>query len=297
MARNLVVAMVEMGHEIVDEGSRADVSLVFIEPSGKPLAKKVVQRLDGIWFSPSDFLMKNRRIKLLYESCDHVIWQSEFDRMMTTRWWGQPRVGTVIHNGTPANSVKSFSIPEFEKLRNDHDVIFVSSANWHGQKRLRANVDFYYYAKDSLCAGKKCCMLIFGTNPDRLMADPTIFYAGLQSMNVCLEAYSMADWMIHLAWCDHSPNTVVQCLSQETPVICTEAGGTVELVDKFGITLKEPWDYDFRLYDYDSPPDIDVGQVERLPSKKELGHHRDVSMRTCAVRYVDVLERVIAGQI
>ena len=94
------IAGVWSGHEIeLDNGTNSDVSIVFIERSGKPLAKKVIQRLDGIWFSPAEFKSKNTFIKNLYENADGVIWQSDFDRQMVTKWWGLPKNGVVIRNG------------------------------------------------------------------------------------------------------------------------------------------------------------------------------------------------------
>jgi hypothetical protein len=110
-AKRLAMGLIETGHEVeLYDGRNADVSIVFIEPTGRPLANKVIQRLDGIWFSPSEFETKNSAIKQMYENADGVIWQSEFDKGMTTKWWGNPKSGMVIRNGINAPEIKKFQI-------------------------------------------------------------------------------------------------------------------------------------------------------------------------------------------
>jgi hypothetical protein len=79
-AGRLARGLFESGHEVTLSVAEADVSLVFIERSGAPLAKKVVQRLDGVWFKPEEFHTKNSNIKALYGAADAVVFQSEFDR-------------------------------------------------------------------------------------------------------------------------------------------------------------------------------------------------------------------------
>jgi glycosyltransferase involved in cell wall biosynthesis len=287
--KRLAMALLETGHDIeLEDGSNSDVSIVFIEPSGRPLAKRVIQRLDGIWFSPHEFETKNVAIKSLYQRADGVIWQSDFDRHMVTKWWGQPRSGKVIHNGINAPEIKEFKVSSLEQIRQQYQALFVCSANWHPQKRLLDNIEFFKrirYSYDS------AALIVMGNNPT-MVADPHIFYTGSQPHEVCLEVFSAADWMIHLAWLDHCPNTVVECLSQRTPVICSEHGGTKELVKSFGVVLKEQDEYKFDLVDYTNPPKIDLCQVDRLPHKNDLKYDVDVSMETCMNHYVNYVREI-----
>jgi glycosyltransferase involved in cell wall biosynthesis len=55
------------------------------------------------------------------------------------------------------------------------------------------------------------------------------------------KVFAVADWMIHLAWADHCPNVVVEALSQGTPIICGEVGGTKEMIahGAYGVVLKD----------------------------------------------------------
>lgn len=286
-AKRLTMGLIETGHEVeLYDGRNADVSIVFIEPTGRPLANKVIQRLDGIWFSPSEFETKNSAIKWMYQNADGVIWQSEFDKGMTTKWWGNPKSGTVIRNGINAPQIKKFQIPALEQLRQQYEMLFVCSANWHPQKRLSTNIDLYRRLRNFYSSAG---LIVLGSNPTKV-ADPHIFYAGSQPHDVCLEIFSASNWMLHTAWLDHCPNTVVEALSQGTPVICSEHGGTKELVQGYGIILKENSEYNFELTDYDRPPSLDVSQITcRLPTKDKLSNCFDVSMDRTIKDYVSFL--------
>lgn len=289
-AKRLAMALIESGHEVeTRDGRSADVSLVFIEPSGNPLARKVVQRLDGIWFSPDEFEIKNINIKKLYHSADAVIWQSEFDKGMTTRWWGQPIAGSIIRNGINVEPVKKFTIPALEQIRQQYEMLFVCSANWHPQKRLSENINLYKHLRQFY---KSSALIVMGSNPTPV-ADPHIFYTGPQPHEVCLEVFSAANWMIHLAWLDHCPNTVVESLSQLTPVICSDQGGTKELVNDFGLILKEKSPYNYELVNYDNPPKLDFSDISLLPEVSTLGKSYDVDMGACLDLYLDFFERIL----
>ncbi len=291
-AKSLARGLYQSGYEI--DVSNEDVSLVFIEPSNtKKLANKIVQRLDGIWFSPKQFQTHNVGIKALYERADVVVWQSEFDKQMTTKWFGHPKRGYVIRNGTDVKPVTQFTAQNLHKIRSSHHKVFICSASWHGQKRLIQNVELFMHLRE-IYDQERCCLIVLG-QPDWMTSDPDIYWLGHQPLETCIEAYSMADWMIHLAWCDHSPNTVVHALSQNTPVICSEIGGTKELVENYGIVLTEQ-PYNFELSDYDNPPPIDVTQLLKLPEKSTLGQHHDISIERVVKDYVNIFESCVTHE-
>ena len=103
--------------------------------------------------------------------------------------------------------------------------------------------------------------------------------------------------MLHLAWADHCPNVVVEALAQGTPVVCSEVGGTKELIGHgaYGMVLKEE-PYNFELYDYDNPPSIDVKQVSFLPSRQELdysGIPSLIDINTVAQQYIQLFETIL----
>jgi hypothetical protein len=115
---------------------------VFIERSGNILAKRVVQRLDGIWDEQTE-RHKNKNIRSRYQNCDAIVWQSEFDKNYVTNLWGEPKYGTVIRNGVEMVRVQNLTSPELIEIRKRYKKIYVCSSAWHGQKRLKSNVELF----------------------------------------------------------------------------------------------------------------------------------------------------------
>lgn len=292
-AFRLADRLAKNGHTLADP-SDYDVAIVFIEPSHQLDPRKpLIQRLDGIWSKPSEFLWRNRGIQETYKRAAGVIFQSEFNRDQITKWWGAPKFGKVIHNGIDLE-VMTESMPGFMKLRSEYEMMFVCSANWHAQKRLKENIRCFKYLREKIYPNS--CLIVLGNHPDHQVADPHIFYTGSLPHDQCLKLFVISNWMIHLAWGDHCPNTVIESLSQGTPVICAETGGTKEIVRMNGIVIpeKEKEKYDFTLKDYDHPPDLpdDFGGLSELPKIKVDPSYLDI--RKVADSYVEFIEQCVS---
>ena len=269
--------------EIVGKADNYDIFLCFIEPTCQPKSSsKFVQRLDGIWFKPDQFESHNQLIKWAYDNADAVVWQSEFDKNMTTKWWGN-RYGRIISNGIKLEEIKL--VPEILELKEKFDRIFVCSASWHRQKRLKENIELFLKV-----AGQNDALIVLGKNPDFSSRDRRILYAGQQTHEFCLQLYYIADWMIHLAWLDHCPNVVVEALSQGCPVICTDSGGTKELVQNNGIVIRESVPYEYQLCDYDNPPSLNFDDFSLSPVAVQKDY---LSIKECAGKYVTLFKKLI----
>jgi glycosyltransferase involved in cell wall biosynthesis len=292
-ANRLARQFVNMGHELSDQ-SDYDVALVFIEPSTKLSAyRPIVQRCDGIWFKPEEFKTHNASIKACYDVADRVIWQSDFDRNMVQKWFGE-HDGTVIRNGI----MLPISIPVTSQalidIRKRYNQVFVCSANWHPQKRLKANVELFQHIRSTI--EPNSCLLVLGSHPDHMIADKDVFYANSVSYEVYMQVYQLADCMLHLAYLDHSPNSVVEALACGCPVMCPSDGGTKELVGDHGIILQETQQYDYSLLNYDLPPQIDVTQVKSLPARSMLSTCTNIDISNVARSYIACFDDVLHEQ-
>jgi len=291
-AKRLAIALGNLGHIVADPDDY-DAALVFIEPSTKLDPKKpFVQRLDGIWFKPEQMASgMNRGIHAAYDAASYVIWQSEFDKQMTTKWFGA-RSGRVIPNGieiAPA-TLRSEALIE---IRKRYKKVFVCSSNWHPQKRLIDNIAVFKSIRAS--QHPSSCLIVLGNNPDVQVADKDIFYAGSIRHDLCAEVYSIADWMIHLAWLDHCPNVVVEAISQGCLVICSSEGGTKELVgERYGVVVSDHEEYKFGLVDYDNPPHVTPTVTLPLMMEGRRADPSSVDIVKCAKAYEDVLKFVVA---
>jgi len=243
------------GYEIVRHTDDYDIFLCFIEPASMPVkGKKFILRLDGIWFKPDQFETHNRNIKWAYDNSSCVVWQSGFDKGMTERWWGE-RKGKVIGNGISLNQVEVSS--DILKIKESFNKIFVCAASWHRQKRLKENIKLF-----KKISNKDDALFVLGKNPDYIDNSKNIFYPGQLSHSQCLQLYKVSDWFIHLAWLDHCPNVVIEAMSQDCAIICTDSGGTKEIVRDNGIIIKEKKKYNFELADYDNPYDIEIPDLK-----------------------------------
>ena len=221
---------------------------------------------------------------------DHRL-QVQFDKQMAERWFGA-RDGHVISNGVEIQPATLRSEALIE-MRQRFDKIFVCSSNWHAQKRFSDNVALYKKYKEQY---PNSCLIVMGSNPP---AGPShqgrdIFYTGSIRHDLCMEVYSIADWMIHLAWLDHCPNVIVEAISQSCPVICSSEGGTKELVGvSNGFVIPDTDPYDFSLTDYDSPPKVPLACIPALLD----GFRADpstVDIVKCAKFYEDALKSALA---
>jgi glycosyltransferase involved in cell wall biosynthesis len=291
-AKILAKEFIRLGYEIhIGDGSKCDVSLVFIERTGMPLASKVIQRLDSIWYSPREYHIKNIGIKSLYKTANHVIFQSAFGERLITNFWDKPKDNTIIRNGASKPMMRDQGLDlQLKQLKQRHELILVTSANWHRQKRLEENIEIFSLIKQKY---PSACLIILGSNAQFQQQDG-IYYLGSIPYNACIQIYESSDWMIHSCWLDNCPNTVVEALLCDVPIICTDSGGTHELVQDYGIILKESYPYEYNLVEYDEPPVLHIADqfTGVLPERNLLSKAHNVSIEHVAKQYIDTFEKV-----
>lgn len=277
-----------MGHDIIEDANLPyDVFLAFIEPASLPRpGSKFIHRLDGIWFKPEQFETHNKLIKWSYQRADRVICISEFNKNMVTHHWGHRDGVKVINNGIDLSPVPTVE-PKLQKIHQEYDNRFICSANWHKQKRLKSNVDFFLKFRDEH-PDQRSCLTVLGHNPDYVIKDDDIWYAGNQPHDLCLQLFRDSDWMLHLAWLDHCPNSVVEAMSQNCGIVCASSGGTKEAVGNNGVIVLEKEEYAYQLTDYDNPPEIDISKIV-LPENLQIDNSI-LDIRKIAARYIKVFE-------
>jgi len=268
-----------MGHTISKYSEPYDVYMCFISPRNRPAPEsKKILRVDGIWFSPDNFEENNKFIKNAYDHVDAVIVQSEFDRQMIEKWFGKRDNVHVIHNG----------IEKYESsFTHSSTPRFVCSANWHPQKRLEDNLRLFQKIRNTMSDAK---MTVLGKNAvvagHRSLTE-NVAFKGSVSHEECLKVYRNSDYMIHLAWLDHCPNVVVEALSEGCPVICTDSGGTSEIVRDNGIIIPETTPYNFELLDYDLPHELNFSNFT-LPEEKPFVRADYLDIEKVAKKYLEV---------
>ena len=119
-----------------------DVQLSFIQSqinSGSP----VVQRLDGIYFnSDQDYSAFNKQIQQTYKSSSGVVFQSEFNKALIEKWFGNHDNSHVIHNGTSLSEISNTPILE-NNLLSSYENIWSCASSWRPHKRLSENIKYF----------------------------------------------------------------------------------------------------------------------------------------------------------
>lgn len=250
--RRMLRRLRDCGHQLVVAGSDCDVDFVNVTLSAPARSGRIVQRLDGIWTAVHQLHM-NTEIKRAYDQATLVVWQSEYDKKLITRAFGQ-KSGYVIRNGAERPSREALDIAKQIKLQTRHKIA-CCSASWHPQKRLTDNVSIMRQLAQA--SGDKFTMLVLGRPDDSVAADD-VHVIGQASELVCQAVYAASDVLIHAAWRDHCPNAVCEALAAGCPVICTDSGGTSETMCEHVTVIRDVADHhiDDVIFDHDKPPKL-----------------------------------------
>ena len=258
-----------------------DIQLSFI--TATQINAPMVQRLDGIYFnSEQDWSSLNAPIRATYELAKGVVFQSEFNKTLSEKYFGTKELSTVIHNGTNLDAIANIKPLDNPRL-NKHHKIYMCASSWRPHKRLSENVR--YFLEHS---GDNDCLVVAGQNPDADLAHDRIYYVGNLSWELLISLYKVADEFIHLALMDHCPNVVVDARAAGCHIICSNSGGTKEIAGINATVVKDmDWDFEpFKLY---QPPKLDFTKVETN------SYDNSVDIHIATKEYLDFFESTLKG--
>ena len=135
------------------------------------------------------------------------------------------------------------------KLKDDDFVIVVSGA-WRRHKRLNEILELFTKLKLRI----KNLKIIILKLQNRENEEDVIVAGNI--VNNLPDWYRTGNIYVHLSWVDQNPNTLVEAIACGLPALCTNNGGTRELVEKTnsGIVSVVDEDYNYELVDYYNPP-------------------------------------------
>ncbi len=248
--RRLQTEIKKMGHVIDTTVVSPDVQLSFIMTN--QIKAKVALRLDGIYFnSRQNWEKLNTPIKDSFNSAELVIYQSNFNKSLTEKYFGYAKRSIVINNGTCISTIES--IPTLRQL-NEYAEIWSCASSWRPHKRLKDNINYFLEKSPS-----DACLVVAGENPDYVVQHARIFYAGKLSWEQCISLYKSSSVFLHLAFLDHCPNVVVDARAAGCRLVVSSSGGTKEIAG-LNATIVEDVDWDMLPLDLYSPPAIDYSR-------------------------------------
>jgi len=265
-------------------------------------------RVDGIAFDINDNLeirsKKNAPIFSGIRDALGVVFQSQFGLQLISKFYGNiERSYIVINNGVDLGKFSPDGINMRKMLAiNDEDLVFITSAKWRVHKRLQDVVDVVieYEKKSNL----KCHLIILGKNAifdDR--GHKRIYKIGYVDPKNLPVWYRTADIFLFLSWLDHCPNTVIEAIACNLPVICSNQGGTKELIEltNGGIVAQADEDYNFGLVPLYHPPKPDYGKilaaidnvVNNLECFRKKINKENIDINNIAKKYVAFAESLL----
>ena len=163
--KKLANTFTKKGHILTHENP--DIQLSFIQSYNH--VAPIVLRLDGIYFnSEQAWETLNAPIKSSYDKAVGVIYQSNFNKVLTEKYFGTKKNSTVIHNGTDIDLINKIPALSSKTLDN-YETVWCCASSWRPHKRLSENVRYFLEHRND-----KSCLIIAGNNPDYRINHPDI---------------------------------------------------------------------------------------------------------------------------
>ena len=227
-------------------------------------AKKNVLRLDGLIFNTRwDYKSKNKKILKAINKSDALVYQGEFCQEAYQKFLGIiNKTKAIIPNGAD---------PDDFLPRNPKD-FFLANCKWRPHKRLKSIVKSYLHALDK---GLKSDLVITG-KADYKYKHPKIKYVGWQKHKELRKLLSESVASLHLSWIDWCPNSMIEAIVANVPLIYSKSGGHIDLGEESGIGI-EDIQWNFKACDLYSPPT--VGKKEIANAMLYLERNKNIVYR------------------
>ena len=242
--------------EVINNQQDADLEFALISMSCEK-RKPMILRLDGIYFnSDQNYQEQNSPIRYAYEKSDCVIFQSNFNKQLTERWFGTHKKSYVIHNAACSETISKADPSIFDKILDKNLEVWSCASSWRPHKRLEDNLRYFCEFSNP-----STVMIVAGKNADIALVNKyskfsngRIMYVGELDYFSLISLYKRSSKFIHLAYLDHCPNVVVDAQAAGCEIVCSSTGGTSEVVKKGRIVKESEWDFSpIQLY---KPPEM-----------------------------------------
>jgi len=269
-----------------------------------PWNKPYIFRVDGITFDSALAAEEtNRRNQPIFDGIDHaagIVFQAAFCLELISRFHGKPSAPyTIINNGVNLEEFSPKGSNRREQLGiDDNELVFITSAKWRAHKRLNSIIDVFNAFQK--VTGQQAHLVILGALDQPVPNAQNIHIVGHIPPEDLAPWYRTGDICLFFSWLDHCPNTVVESLACGVPVICTNQGGTRELIEKTkgGIVVEADTPFPFKPVNLYHPPvpdqnallDAVITMVENLKYFAAAIDRTAIDINVVAQRYVDFAE-------
>jgi len=290
-ANRLVRAWKEMGVNITeDPKAKADIALNVGRCHYSNKARKQVLRVGPACISTQmNYRKINHEKAQSIKKADAIIYQSKYSKKIYHKLVCHPdKPETIIFNGADP---REYNIPSHD---DDDRINFMASTRvWLKQKRLKQIVKAF---NDANIANSYIYILGDSQGIWKKYLSHNVIFCGLCDDDTIANFYCKCNAMIHLTYVDASPNSVVEAQIAGLPVICTDQGGTKEIL-RYGKVLKDK-PFKYKPINLDKPPKINQEElINAMKSVLTWKHDnifaKDLYIDNIARQYLTFFERVL----
>jgi glycosyltransferase involved in cell wall biosynthesis len=265
--------------------SKPDIHIFLPRGKRNKRARINVQRVDGLIMNTRwNYKVKNRKIKESIDKSGALIYQGRFCEQAYRKFLGiDYKNFAIIPNGAPPD--------EFIGRRPKN--FFLANSKWRPHKRLKMIIKCFLTSLDK---GLDADLIVTG-KPDYNYKHPRIRYVGWKSRKELKKLLSKAIASMHLTWLDWCPNSMVEAIVAQCPVIYTKSGGHHEIAKDSGIGIKDTyWKWD--LIDLYNPPRLNCNEVAdamlRLKNENiEYPINKRLHIENVAYEYIKYFEKLL----
>jgi glycosyltransferase involved in cell wall biosynthesis len=266
-------------------------------------------RVDGVGFdkckSQEEMDSLNSSILSGIKNAKGVIYQSEFSKKLAEKTLGYVTdKSTTIINGTNQEIFNEIGDNRREKLGIAKDaLVFITSARWRPRKRLKDTVAIFKdFAKKYV---GETYLIVVGIENNNNNNNIIIYIPHIDNSELPFYLRT-ADIYLFLGWLDPCPNSVVEAISCGLPTICTNIGGTREIVNltNGGIVVDTDPEYNYGYVYLDKPPlpnhklilDAINTMTSNLSQYKKQIDKSKIDIKYVAKKYYEFINQEMQGK-
>ena len=295
-ANRLIPALERLGVDVTKEQKDyVDIDFQMNKWKYKPKrCKKTVIRLGPAHVDTNqDWKDLNMRKWKSVKRADGIVYQSGYSKRICRTFIGKPKgKEIIIYNGdNPGEYIDVKKWPAPFKYN-----FLASTRKWIPQKRLKDIIKAYKMAgiEDS-------CLWIAGQvlGNEKKYSDRSIQFLGNCEPRTLARLYRSCNTLISVVYVDACPNSVVEALNAGCFIICTDQGGTKELVDEnTGIVIKDK-PFKFKPVDLEKPPKLDIKRLA-MAMIQSIGKNRTIpdrfNINNIAKQYLDFFYELLGKE-
>lgn len=294
---------------ITDEQKKFDIGIEFIRKNSK-YSQPYILRASSCYYLYKHKLWNNKPIFKSIKKSVHTIFQSNYayklcDKVLSLTDRGAISSGhSIIYNGVDIDHIDSIKPKEGIELGS-----LVSCARWDSNKRplsmikgfLEANTKRHLY----IIGGEG--VSIWGRELGKqYRKNKYIHFLGEKSNDETISIMKACDYQLHIAFIDICPNVVLEGMACGLNVLCTNLGGTPEIVGKNGVILDidKQWKGKYLRYTDDMThtrrkhldeldPSIVAAGVNKLLKNKVKPDMSKFDIDIVAKSYADIIKKSV----